>query len=182
VRTPTDEELLTAAGPGAAAAFAAFYERWEPAILAWFVRRTGSAELAADLAAETFAEALAGRLRFRPGRGDAAGWLFGIAGHLLARSARRGAVEERGRLRLDVTPVVLDDDTVAAVEALAGDDAVARLLDALPEDQRDAVRARILDDATYEDIARRLGCSTQVVRKRVSRGLATLRTRLEDAT
>ena len=48
---------------------------------------------------------------------------------------------------------------------------------ALPPEQAGAIEARFLEDASYEDIARRLRCSEAVVRKRVSRGLATLRAR-----
>ena len=44
-------------------------------VLAYFRRRVGDAELAADLTAETFAAALEGRRRFAPERGPAAGWL-----------------------------------------------------------------------------------------------------------
>ncbi|MGO9763978.1 MAG: sigma factor-like helix-turn-helix DNA-binding protein [Solirubrobacteraceae bacterium] len=39
----------------------------------------------------------------------------------------------------------------------------------------DALRARILDERDYAQIARELRCSEAVVRKRVSRALRTLR-------
>jgi RNA polymerase sigma-70 factor (ECF subfamily) len=179
IESLSDEELLRIRGDGARERFAAFYERYEGVVLGYFLRRVGSAELAADLAAETFAQALASRRRFRSD-GPAAGWLFGIAHHVLARSARRGAVEHRARERMGVTPILLDDSTVAVIESLAADDAVERALALLPSDQRDAVRARVLDEATYDEIAARMSCSPAVARKRVSRGLAELRTHLED--
>lgn len=50
-----------------------------------------------------------------------------------------------------------------------------RLLAELPPDERAAVRARVIDERPYGEIARSLGCSEMVVRKRVSRGLARLR-------
>ena len=53
---------------------------------------------------------------------------------------------------------------------------------ALPPAQRDAVRERVLDERDYEEIAERLECSSQVVRKRVSRGLAALRAHVEGET
>ena len=53
-------------------------------------------------------------------------------------------------------------------------------LDALPADQREAVRARILDERDYVDIARSTQTSEAVVRKRVSRGLAGLRARMKE--
>jgi DNA-directed RNA polymerase specialized sigma24 family protein len=45
----------------------------------------------------------------------------------------------------------------------------------LMADQFEALRARVLDERGYEDIARQLECSTAVVRKRVSRAISTLR-------
>src|SRR2546430_1183570 len=65
---PPDDNALLAGGP---VDFGSFYARHEDAMLTFFLRRTGSAELAADLAAETFARALEGRRRFDPGFGPA---------------------------------------------------------------------------------------------------------------
>ena len=64
--------------------FAALYRRYERPLLAFFLRRTGEPELAADLTAETFAAVVAGCGRFDPSRGSAPGWLFEIAAHKLA--------------------------------------------------------------------------------------------------
>lgn len=50
-----------------------------------------------------------------------------------------------------------------------------RALDRLPAEQREAVERRVLQEEPYAAIAERLGCSEQVVRKRVSRALSTLR-------
>jgi DNA-directed RNA polymerase specialized sigma24 family protein len=49
------------------------------------------------------------------------------------------------------------------------------LLDALPAQQRAAVRGRVIDGRDYEDLARECDCSELVVRQRVSRGLRALR-------
>jgi RNA polymerase sigma-70 factor (ECF subfamily) len=54
------------------------------------------------------------------------------------------------------------------------------MLEGLPADQAGAIEARFIEDASYEDIARRLRTSEAVVRKRVSRGLATLRARYKE--
>src|SRR5918999_988946 len=58
---------------------------------------------------------------------------------------------------------------------LDGDEWVASLLAQLPDDQAAAVEARILEQLPYDEIASRLRCLQAVVRKRVSRGLTTLR-------
>ena len=170
----TDEELLA----GDPEAFAAFYRRHVAPLLGYFLRRTGNAELAADLTAETFAAALDGLHRFDPARGPAVGWLYGIARRQLGHATRRGAVEDKARRRLGMAPLELTDEALERIEALAGADATSALA-GLPPDQREAVRARILDEREYADIARSTRTSEAVIRKRVSRGLAGLRSRLE---
>ncbi|MGH2858758.1 MAG: RNA polymerase sigma factor, partial [Solirubrobacteraceae bacterium] len=69
----------------------------------------------------------------------------------------------------------------ARVVEMAGADAASRALDELPATQRDAVLARVVDERPYAEIAAEMRCSELLVRQRVSRGLRTLRTKLEDA-
>src|SRR3954469_25041683 len=64
--TRDEAELLRAAAADDAAAFARFYRRHVRGVIAFFHRRTGDAETAADLTAETFAAALAGCHRYDP--------------------------------------------------------------------------------------------------------------------
>jgi RNA polymerase sigma factor (sigma-70 family) len=174
----SDDALLVAAAADSAA-FGVFYRRYEGPILAFFVRRTRDGELAADLTAEVFARALEACGRFRPGGAPASAWLFGIAHHTLAKSRRRGVVQDRARSRLGMTPLSLDDEDLARIEHLAdSDDAILVLLQQLPADQRDAVRARILEEQSYQEIASKMACSPDVIRKRVSRGLARMRDQL----
>jgi RNA polymerase sigma-70 factor (ECF subfamily) len=52
-------------------------------------------------------------------------------------------------------------------------------LASLPEDQADAVRARVIDEVGYEALAHKLDCSPSVARQRVSRGLRAIRAELE---
>ncbi|MDQ8043469.1 MAG: sigma-70 family RNA polymerase sigma factor [Solirubrobacteraceae bacterium] len=160
-------------------AFAALYRRYERPVLAYFVRRVRSADLAADLTAETFAGALASLRRDAGPGGDPAAWLFGIARIKLVELHRRGYSEDAARRLLAMDPVDLDDGQLDAIDQLAQDDAVEELVSALPAPQREAVVARILDDRDYGAIAADLDVSEATVRQRVSRGLAALRIRIE---
>jgi RNA polymerase sigma-70 factor (ECF subfamily) len=54
-------------------------------------------------------------------------------------------------------------------------DMLLGLAEELPADQFDALRARVIDERGYEEIALGLECSSAVVRKRVSRAISTLR-------
>jgi RNA polymerase sigma factor (sigma-70 family) len=172
-----DDVVLLA---GDAEDFGRFYALHEDYVLALFLRRGARAEAAADLTAETFARALAARRAFDPDRGEPRGWLTGIARHVLADSAKRGRVEDAARRKLGLERLQIDDQAIARIEELT-DDVALLALDDLPEDQKVAVQARVLGEAGYEELARTLGCSSSVVRKRVSRGLRGLRQRLEQS-
>jgi DNA-directed RNA polymerase specialized sigma24 family protein len=52
------------------------------------------------------------------------------------------------------------------------------LLEALPADQGTALRAHVLDERPYGEIAVAEGVSEAAIRQRVSRGLAALRQRI----
>ena len=171
----TDEELLIQQD---AASFELFYDRYFERLLAFFSRRTPDAELAADLTAETFAAALASRRRYRRHRGRADSWLFAIAYHKLADSQRRGCAEDRARRRLGIERIELTDDDIARIERLGQADSVAALVQDLPADQQRAIRAHVIEERPYGEIAVEFETSEAVLRKRVSRGLATIRKRL----
>lgn len=169
-----DERLLREAGQSPAA-FGEFYRRHEKAVGSYFMRRTRSADLAADLTSETFATALIRRHNRRADSPPNA-WLFTIANHIWLRSLNRQRVENSARERLGLR-IEITDEVRDRFEELAGDQRAQAILDDLPAEQAEAIRHRVLDDASYESIALRLECSSSVVRKRVSRGLQTLRTR-----
>jgi RNA polymerase sigma-70 factor (ECF subfamily) len=182
-RERTDGELLAAAAAKDGPAFAVFYRRHLAGVVGFLLSETGDREVAADLAAEVFAAVFLVAHRFRPrGTGSAGPWVRGIARNKLRESRRRGRVEARARRRLAFEPEALDDDDLTRVEALAVDGAagVMGLVDGLPERQRAAVRAHVVDGRSYAEIAGELSCSELVVRQRVSRGLSRLRNELTE--
>jgi RNA polymerase sigma factor (sigma-70 family) len=177
----SDEELLdrTAVEPEA---FGAFYRRHVANVLAFFYRRTSDSQLAFDLTAETFARALEHAGSFRAMAQPPGAWIYAIARNLLTDSYRRGRVADDARRRLALEPMTVTDLGFERVEAAA--DAASELgavdLDeVLSREQAGAVRARVLEDRSYEQIAQQLSCSPQVARQRVSRGLRNLRRRWE---
>jgi RNA polymerase sigma factor (sigma-70 family) len=179
----SDEELLEATAGGEPEAFAGFYRRHARPMTGFFVRRTGDAEMAADLVAETFAAALEGCARYEPARASAGAWLYGIAHHQLAQLARRGAVDRRARRKLGLPRTVLTDEQLERIDALESEQPLASLVAAglaeLPLDQRAAVEGRIVHERGYRELARAQRVSETVIRQRVSRGLAALRARLQ---
>ena len=167
----TDAELLAAALPDPDA-FGVFYGRYVRMVAGVVGKRVASADVS-DVVAEVFAAALVHRRRYDPERGSAGQWLTGIAANKAAETARRGAVDARLCHRLGIN---LDAIASAAEPERDG----GELLSVLPADQRRAVEARVLVGKPYRQIAREEAVTEQAVRKRVSRALRTLRSRLEE--
>jgi RNA polymerase sigma-70 factor (ECF subfamily) len=180
--TRTDAELIRSS-VGDVDAFAELYDRHAPSVLAYFVRRTGCAQTAADLTAETFAAAFSSRRRFRDVGAPARAWLFTIAARQLSRFIRTEQVASRARRRLGIAPIDHDPADLDRVERLVDLEpvraALADAVAALPPSQADAVRLRIDDQLPFAEVARRLGCSEVAARVRVSRALTRLATVME---
>lgn len=159
--------------------FTWLYRRHAQSLLLYFQRRVYEPELARDLLAETFEGAIAGGPGFRGGsRNELSGWLWSIARNTLAEQRRREAGERGRRRRLERPRAALSDREIERVEELAGlaelREAVARRLEDLPREQREAVRLRVLEDLSYGEIATRMQTSSDTARARVSRGLRAL--------
>jgi RNA polymerase sigma factor (sigma-70 family) len=165
--------------------FVALYDRAMPGLLGYFAPRTLDAQVAADLTAETLAEAFAARSRFRDrGDGSAAAWLYTIAGRKLGRYLRRRRVEDAARRRLGMERLELGPEDIERVEALIDFEQVGRAVAAafneLRPGQREALRLRVIEGRSYRESAAVLGCSEDVVRARVSRGLKRLAAQLDE--
>jgi RNA polymerase sigma-70 factor (ECF subfamily) len=181
--TLRDEDLLIASGDRAAE-FVAFYDRTLPGLLGFFACRTLDGQVAADLTAETLADAFASRRRFRDrGDGSATAWLYTIAYRKLGRFLRRRRVEDGARRRLGLQRLELSAEDIERVEALIDFEQVGRAVAAafneLRPDQREALRLRVIEGRSCREIASALGCSEDVVRARVSRGLKRLAAQLD---
>lgn len=178
----TDAELLVLSGEQPEA-FGTLYRRHAEDLLRYFARRTLDPESAAELTAETFAEAFASRGRFRDRGSGGAAWLYGIARHQLGRYLRAGAVDARARRRLGMPERDLSPSDYERIEELIDFTplraALADALDVLTEDQREAMRLRVMEERPYEEVARILACSEATARARVSRGLRRITQVLE---
>ena len=124
--------------------FASLGDSCAPALLTFFVRRTGDPHTARDLWAETFAQAFAARPGFRGTTSQqAASWLYGIAYRQLAQYHRRGAIEQRALRRLAAEPPPLSDADLERLRDLAGIAELGSAIDSamrgLPDPLRHAV-------------------------------------------
>jgi RNA polymerase sigma-70 factor (ECF subfamily) len=71
-------------------------------------------------------------------------------------------------------PLAPAEDTAAIEERLSLSAMASRAVAGLPAEQRDAVRLRVVEDLSYQDVATQLGCTPGAARTRVSRGLRHL--------
>ncbi len=156
--------------------FRAAYEAHAPDVLAFALRRVPAAEDAADVVAETFTVAWR-RLADMPRGGETRLWLFGVARLVLSNqvraAARRGRLGER--LRIELGRAYAHPDPA---DAVAGADAVRRVLDSLPPLDREVLALSIWEGLEPRDIATVLGLDAGIVRTRLSRARARARSGL----
>jgi RNA polymerase sigma factor (sigma-70 family) len=163
--------------PRAAAGFSAVYTEHVDAIYGFLARRVG-AQLAEELTAQTFVEALARHDTYDPERGAIGPWLFGIAANLLRRHYRQ---EERALRAIAAyagrQPSSSEDDGDRVESRVVADErwpAVAEALLAMSPGERDALLLYAWADLPYSDIAGVLDIPIGTVRSRLSRARARL--------
>jgi RNA polymerase sigma factor (sigma-70 family) len=173
----SDSELLTVSATEPSA-FAVLYRRHAEDLLRYFARRTLDPEAAAELTAETFAQAFASRTTYRDTGANGVAWIYGVARHQLGRFFRSGRVDMAARRRLGMPERELPPEDYERIEDLVDfapiRGAIADALETLREDHRDALRFRVIEQLSYAEVARRLSCSEDNARQRVSRGLRRL--------
>ena len=169
----TDAELIESSLDDGAS-FALVFDRHFPAIHR-FIRGRIGAELADDLASETFATAFRRRAAYDLTRPDAAPWLYGIAVNLL-RQHRRS--EER-RLKAYARAATVDPPGTGTADPL--DETVASALVALGELDRNLILLYAWAGLSYEQLADALDLPLGTVRSRLSRTRSKLRAHLEPA-
>ena len=169
---PDDDDHET----GTNAGFSAVYVEHVDAIYGFLARRIG-AQLAEELTAQTFVEALARHDRYDPERGPIGPWLFGIAANLLRRHYRQ---EERALRAIAAyagrMPIVDDDEERVESRVVADDrwpDVATALLDMHPG-ERDALLLYAWADLSYSAIAGVLDVPVGTVRSRLSRARGRL--------
>ena len=163
----TDERLLIEAAQRDPLRFAELYESNFERVYAFVAYRVRDREEAQDLTAEVFHEALAGIQRFEWKGKPFVAWLLGIAAKVIADHWER-----RGKRR----DVAADDLEQTRMEAVSEQRAMLfQLVDALPEDQRQVIIRRFVDQRSVRDIAQEFGRSEGAVKQLQFRALQNLR-------
>jgi RNA polymerase sigma factor (sigma-70 family) len=165
---------MTSSGDDAVV-FRDVFERHHVEIRRYLRHRVADADVAEDLAAETFARAFAARSGFVDLGHGLRPWLFQIATNLVrdelrARARRRSLAE---RLRGErPTPVVLP---------AGADPELAAALAMLRRDELDVLLLFAWAELSYDEISVALGLPVGTVRSRLSRARTRLRAQLADS-
>ena len=180
----TDEELVARSRTGDLDSFNQLVLRWERPIYALAYRTIGREEDARDLCQETFLRAFRALPGFR-GQAKFSSWLYRIALNLCRdwiRRERRAPVVQPPEdvdlieMAAAAEPSESIEDLVARKEISA---AVARVMAALPEEQRTAILLKEYHGLTFQEIADMQDCPLSTVKTRLYQGLSVLRRQLE---
>lgn len=156
--------------------FAPLYQRYSTHIYRWMYRETGDPDVAADLTAQVFVQALQSLHRYRPQ--DSASfraWLFTIARNLLRDSWRRYRPVKMPQIDLaDQSP----GPEEIVVHRREFDELLAAMSD-LSDRQREIVELR-MSGLTMREIAEIQGTSEEAVKTAQTRAFRTLRARMSE--
>lgn len=188
----SDAELVARSRAGDLEAFNELVERWEKRLYNYLLRlmssRPGFREDALDLCQEAFLkafqsiDALDDATKF-------SGWLYRIAHNLAYSEMRRPALmqsldagfDEDGPGDRKGGECISIRNSAAWSQASGGSSremelAVARALDTLPEEQREAIVLKVYHGFLFQEIAEIANCPLSTVKTRIYAGFAALRT------
>lgn len=159
-------------------AFRALFDRYQPRVFVFVLRRVEDHELAREITSDVFLEVWSGASSFR-GDSKISSWVFGIARFKCLEAIR-------GRARLKRSRVISTDDEVISqvpearlpVTHLDARDELARvaeLLQRLPREQREAIEWTIVQGRSIDEVARQQNVSRDTVKTRISRARRSLK-------
>lgn len=181
VVSPELHARLTA---GDEAAWLEFVQTYEGRMYGYLYRLEGNSEDALDLTQEVFYRAWRSIRTFRPGE-RVLPWLYQVARNTQIESHRRKQLQRFSleEAREDVGFEVTSAARSPAQQAESADaqDRVQRALLQLPDEYREAVVLRFVEDLSYDEIARIQGVAVGTAKSRVFRAKEQLAELLRDS-
>ncbi|RJF73213.1 sigma-70 family RNA polymerase sigma factor [Deinococcus cavernae] len=168
---------------GDEAAWHAFVTEYEQRMYGYLYRLEGNSEDALDLTQEVFYRAWRSMNTFRAGE-RVLPWLYQVARNTQIESHRRkqhqrfSLEEAREEIGFEVTSS--GRSPVQAAESEQAQDRVQRALMKLPQEYREAVVLRFVEDLPYDEIARIQGVAPGTAKSRVFRAKEQLAELLAD--
>ena len=188
-RTAEDSELVDRAAHGEVDAYNVLVSRWEKKLYNYLLRTTGNREDAQDLSQEAFLKAYRGLVRL----GDAEKfpqWLFRIAHNLACSKFRTDGrrpqadsawADSEGWAEANEREITSRGEAQVVLGAgprlypLELELIVARALEELPFEQRQALLLKVIHGFKFAEIAEILSCPLSTVKSRVYAGFEQLK-------
>jgi RNA polymerase sigma-70 factor, ECF subfamily len=166
-----DERLLVEAAQKDPARFAELYEIHLERVYLFIARRVGDRDVAEDLTSDVFHRALANIKQFEWRGVPFGAWLLRIAANAVTDRGKRSGRE----FSFADPPEIGSQENMEQVEEGAR---LFRLVNDLPEDQRQVVVMRFAEQKSIHEIAVQMGRTDGAVKQLQFRGLENLRARL----
>ena len=171
VENVPDERLLIEAAQHDPARFAELYEQNFDRVYAFIARRVRDRDLAEELTAEVFHQALANLGRFEWRGVPFGAWLLRIAAN---------AIHDRWKSDARETELPEADLEGVSEDAIERQAMLAKLVDTLPDDQRLVIIRRFVDQRSIREIAEELNRSEGAIKQLQFRALKTLKERVRN--
>lgn len=163
----TDEQLMQLYQNGEVAAFDELFKRHSSKVYGFLLKRVRNYQTAADLSQEAFVKLHKSKHLYNPSL-PTLPWIFSVTNSVLLDflKKRSEVLTDDGQIESlpDGTPVA----NLSTIE-------VGPLIEQLPNQQREAVRMRYIDEQSFEAISIALETSPDNARKIVSRGIKNLK-------
>ncbi len=166
--------LVLRSQTGDAAAFAELVERYQPRLRYYLGKMLGDAHRAEDALQDVWFAVF----RAVPRLADAGAfraWLYRIARDRAAREFRQRRPAPQPLHEVDLMDRGVEEANFTAEDV----ERIHAALDALPAERREVVVLRYIEDMSYEEIARVVGCELGTVRSRLHYAKRALREALE---
>lgn len=168
------DDVVAAARDGEGWAIAALYREIHPRLLRYL--RAREPRMADDLASEVWLDVARGVTRFSGGESDFRRWLFTIARRRLVDHRRRSARRRTHPVPSESLHHVADPSDVEteALDTVAAQDAIVRLVQILPPDQAEVVILRVVGGLSAEEAGKVMGKRPGAIRVLQHRALERL--------
>jgi RNA polymerase sigma-70 factor (ECF subfamily) len=175
-----DRGLITSAAAGDTQAFGVLYERHSPRVIRHAYFLTGDPVLAEDITAQVFLKAFEAMPRYQERGVPFTAWLLRITCNLVINYKKSSKNGVHAQLPETLEADRREHSPENSCESKLDGERVWREVKKLPNDQRQVIVMRFVDDMGYPDIADILGKSVGAVRVIQFRALANLRHMMND--
>lgn len=182
-QTLGDEELLRLTRAGDEHAFTVLYRRHQGPVYRFALQMSGSESVADDVTQEVFLALMGEFFRFDSSRGSLAPYLYGVARNQVRRHLERGKFQvtlDEDSDEASCEPITAPGDPLGDLTLREGLSALRQAILTLPLHYREVVALCDLEEMSYEDAARTVGCAVGTIRSRLHRAHALLVQKLRE--